>query len=206
MNDNIYCKLIKSIIKAKPFFLAEPHGIGDLPRPGIEPMSPALGAQSLNHWTTRKSSKTYFKSISKWEQILRGEEWILVATNLMLLCRILWLWRWVSITGKGQNGLQGFNHLLSSHHLLITDYSWNLGNFLFYHYIFIYFSGFRFKSTDLILIQPPDFSHLLGPPLGISQTLTAFGLEHFPQRFWIQNCYLSTQSGQGGVFWHHLPL
>ena len=26
----------------------------ELPRPGIEPMPPALGAQSLNHWTTRE--------------------------------------------------------------------------------------------------------------------------------------------------------
>lgn len=72
----------------------------------------------------------YFKSVSKWEPILRGEEWILVATNLMFRCRILWLWRCISITGKWQNGLQGCDSLLSSHHLFITDSGWSLGDFL----------------------------------------------------------------------------
>ena len=33
------------------FFLATPRGMQDLPRPGIQPMPPALGAQNLNHWT-----------------------------------------------------------------------------------------------------------------------------------------------------------
>ena len=28
------------------------------PRPGIKPMPPALGAQSLNHWTAREVPKT----------------------------------------------------------------------------------------------------------------------------------------------------
>ena len=30
-----------------------------VPQPGIEPMLPPLGAQSLNHWTTRKVPKRY---------------------------------------------------------------------------------------------------------------------------------------------------
>ena len=30
------------------------------PRPGIEPMPPALGAQSLNHWTTREVPAFFF--------------------------------------------------------------------------------------------------------------------------------------------------
>ena len=36
--------------------LAPPHGTWDLvvPQPGIEPGPPALGAQRLNHWTTRE--------------------------------------------------------------------------------------------------------------------------------------------------------
>ena len=34
------------------FFLAPPHGVQDLPQPGIELMCPALGAQNFNHWTT----------------------------------------------------------------------------------------------------------------------------------------------------------
>ena len=29
-------------------------GHGELPRPGIEPKSPALEAQCLNHWTTKE--------------------------------------------------------------------------------------------------------------------------------------------------------
>ena len=35
-------------------FLAMPHGMWDIPQPGIEPMLPALGAYSLNHWTARE--------------------------------------------------------------------------------------------------------------------------------------------------------
>ena len=30
------------------------HGMWNLPRPGIEPMSPAFGRQILTHWTTRE--------------------------------------------------------------------------------------------------------------------------------------------------------
>ena len=32
----------------------------ELPQPGIEPMPPALEAQSLNHWTTRELESCYF--------------------------------------------------------------------------------------------------------------------------------------------------
>ena len=34
-----------------------------VPRPGIEPGSPALGAQSLSHWTTREVPRTESKSL-----------------------------------------------------------------------------------------------------------------------------------------------
>ena len=36
------------------FFLATPRSMRDLPRPGMEPMPTALGAQSLNHGTARE--------------------------------------------------------------------------------------------------------------------------------------------------------
>ena len=36
------------------FLLAVPHGMWDLPRPGIKPMPPAVEARSLNHWTARE--------------------------------------------------------------------------------------------------------------------------------------------------------
>ena len=37
-----------------------------VPRPGIEPMPPALGAQSLNHWTTREVPISQFlKSVNQ---------------------------------------------------------------------------------------------------------------------------------------------
>ena len=38
------------------FFYFLPHSTvyGDLPGPGIEPKSPAVEAQCLNHWTTRE--------------------------------------------------------------------------------------------------------------------------------------------------------
>ena len=32
-----------------------------VPRPGIEPATPALEAQSLNHWTAREVSGSYFQ-------------------------------------------------------------------------------------------------------------------------------------------------
>ena len=38
-------------------FLAMPHLV---PQPGIEPEPPALEAQSLNHWTPRKSLFYYY--------------------------------------------------------------------------------------------------------------------------------------------------
>ena len=112
----------------------------------------------------------------------------------MFLCRILWLCRWVSITGNGQNSTQDL--IISCH--LITDCSWNLGNFLFIiirSYILV-----DAGSNPQIWLSS---SHLLDPLLGISQTLAAFGLKHFCQRVWIQNCNLSTKSEQGDVFWHH---
>ena len=31
-----------------------------VPRPGIKPRSPALGARSLNHWTTREVPKSNY--------------------------------------------------------------------------------------------------------------------------------------------------
>ena len=40
--------------------LAKPCGRWDLPLPGIEPRPPALGAQSLNHWTTREVLEWHF--------------------------------------------------------------------------------------------------------------------------------------------------
>ena len=43
------------------FFLASPFDIQDLSQPGIEPTSPALGAQRPNHWTTREISLTILK-------------------------------------------------------------------------------------------------------------------------------------------------
>ena len=49
------------------FFLAEPLGMQDLPWPGIEPMLPAVGVWSLNHWTAREVqalSLDYLRDIS----------------------------------------------------------------------------------------------------------------------------------------------
>ena len=36
------------------YFLPHSTVYGDLPGPGIEPKSPAVEAQCLNHWTTRE--------------------------------------------------------------------------------------------------------------------------------------------------------
>ena len=41
--------------KKQLFFLAAPHGMWDLSFPTrIKPVPPAVGAWSLNHWTTRE--------------------------------------------------------------------------------------------------------------------------------------------------------
>ena len=50
------------------FFLAMPCACGILvPWPGIEPMIPALGAHSLNHWTTRKVPILAIFDLRKWQ-------------------------------------------------------------------------------------------------------------------------------------------
>ena len=41
-----------------------------VPRPGIEPVSPAVEAQSLNHWTTREVPRG--RNLSKATQLVSG--------------------------------------------------------------------------------------------------------------------------------------
>ena len=48
-----------------------PHVMQYLPRPGIEPIPSALGAQSLNHWTTREVPLVKFK-MNKNGKIFKG--------------------------------------------------------------------------------------------------------------------------------------
>ena len=46
------------------FIFAALHGMWDLvPSPGIEPMSPAVEVQSLNHWTAREVPGKFFTGI-----------------------------------------------------------------------------------------------------------------------------------------------
>nr|XP_031315100.1 vomeronasal type-1 receptor 4-like [Camelus dromedarius] len=55
-----------------------------------------------------------------------------------------------------------------------------LGNFcLVYHFLFLYFTGGRFRSTDLILKHLASANLLLLLSKGIPDTLTAFGLKIF---------------------------
>ena len=63
VNHFFSLKTLKSYYKNHPYglfffffflFLAVPRGMWDLPQPGIEPVPPALGAWSHNHWTTRE--------------------------------------------------------------------------------------------------------------------------------------------------------
>ena len=52
------------IQKTKPqfylFLTALYGGHAELMQPGIKPMLPAVEAESLNHWTTRETSKAQF--------------------------------------------------------------------------------------------------------------------------------------------------
>ena len=43
---------------------------GDLPNPEIEPMSPALQADSFNHWEAHNDINHHHKSLRKWMLIL----------------------------------------------------------------------------------------------------------------------------------------
>ena len=45
-------------------FLAAPHSMWDLPRPGIEPVALALEARSCNHWTAREAPRFLFTPLS----------------------------------------------------------------------------------------------------------------------------------------------
>ena len=61
---NIFClACLLSVFPARIFFFGRVACEILVPRPGIEPMSPALEVQSLNHWTTREvpiPTKTFF--------------------------------------------------------------------------------------------------------------------------------------------------
>ena len=52
-------------MRADGLLLALPHGTWDLivPQAGIKPGPPALGAQSLNHWTTRAVLRADFEEM-----------------------------------------------------------------------------------------------------------------------------------------------
>ena len=61
--------LLKCSIKIYRYiYLSVPSlscGIWDLvPQPRIEPMTPALGAQSLSHWTTRQVPQVFHFSLT----------------------------------------------------------------------------------------------------------------------------------------------
>ena len=50
----IYCIIPFYLFIYLFIFLTMPQGMRDLPQPRIKHVPPALGAQSLNHWTTRE--------------------------------------------------------------------------------------------------------------------------------------------------------
>ena len=45
------------------------------PQPGIEPVPPALGARSLNHWTTREVSRKYFLKSLNFNRFKHGNNY-----------------------------------------------------------------------------------------------------------------------------------
>ncbi|KAM9254115.1 LOW QUALITY PROTEIN: vomeronasal type-1 receptor 2-like [Dugong dugon] len=58
------------------------------------------------------------------------------------------------------------------------------GNFsLWYHYVFFYFSGYRSKSTDLIISHKTVTNSLVILSRGIPETMAAFGLKDFLRDF-----------------------
>ena len=75
------------------FFLATLCVMQELPRPGIEPVSPAVEAQTLNHWTLREapsaiiSSNVFFAS-----SLLLLGLLICVFMHLTVSCRYLRLY------------------------------------------------------------------------------------------------------------------
>ena len=64
-SDLVSFQHVHSVLPRCSLFLggAEPHGSACrilVPRPGIEPILPALGARSPNHWTAREVSTPLF--------------------------------------------------------------------------------------------------------------------------------------------------
>lgn len=59
-----------------------------------------------------------------------------------------------------------------------------LANFSFlYHYVYLRFTGFRFKSTDIIIQHLTIANCLIMLSKGIPQTVIAFGVKHFLPKF-----------------------
>ena len=61
-SDSLFCHILAQFVYLYLFIFTFWHvACGILvPWPGIEPMPPALGAQNLNHWTTREVQHYFF--------------------------------------------------------------------------------------------------------------------------------------------------
>ncbi|XP_006868319.1 PREDICTED: vomeronasal type-1 receptor 2-like [Chrysochloris asiatica] len=73
-----------------------------------------------------------------------------------------------------------------------------LGNFyLLYHNVFLYFSGFSSRSTDLILRHLTVANSMVSLAKGIPQTMAAFGLKDFLNDFGCKSLFYVHRVGRG---------
>ena len=146
------------------------HGI-IVPRPGIEPASPALKAQSLNHWTARE-----VPSLTSWFQWCYWEAWnywflvLCMWPSLLEACRIfLWLlcsgisqwWNSVSTSSVGLASWSPFSNwkLCSSTLEHLELFSWWFFPTHYLCFLFLEFLLFR-CWTYMLLLLPSRFSRV----------------------------------------------
>ncbi|XP_037676458.1 vomeronasal type-1 receptor 4-like [Choloepus didactylus] len=72
------------------------------------------------------------------------------------------------------------------------------GNFsLFYHYLFIYFTGYRLRNTDLVLQHLIVANSLVVFSKGVPQTMAALGWKQFPSDFECKLLFYLHRVGRG---------
>lgn len=82
-----------------------------------------------------------------------------------------------------------------------------MGSFsLVYHFLSLYFTGGKCRSTDWIFKHVTLAKLLVVHLKGIPETLAALGLKQFISEIWMHTCFLRSKNWQRCVHWHHLPL
>ena len=126
------------------------------------------------------------------------------STCLIFPCRTLWLRRQVSFTDTGQDGYQKFRN---TYDLLIREYSWSPGECLSSLPLSLpSLHGMQAEGQRLDRWTSAGSQHLGPAPYRNLRYNDTVWVEKFSHWYWMQTCFLYSQSGQGCVHWHHLPF